>query len=343
MKSLLSILAIFIAAYTYGQQDPYYTHFKDVQQAYNPAGAGAHHGDICISGLTHHQWRGYSDQTETRGSDPNPDAIAPEHIAPVTYNLNVGTAFKLNPEGSDLVGVGLTVIDDKIGFTKSTTFMLNLNYKMIFKGGLYELAVGSGIGTTQWGFNKAKFKYRDPNDPNVPTGTLSKPNLDVNFGLMYKQRKLGKFENFYAGMSVTNLNSAHYNIGGKLKRDYVPHYYTIVGADYNTANNIILEPAVLVKYAWIDSEYMPQFDLNLTALYSQSIRAGIGYRQFMTTDAVSLLLGYVNKSFELGYSYDITASDVRKASNGTHEIFVKYCLPLFNNSLTPDKLTPRFL
>ena len=64
LKKFLILLLVFVSFNTYAQQDPYYTHFKDVIQAYNPAGAGHGVGMICVSGLTHHQWRDYTDETE---------------------------------------------------------------------------------------------------------------------------------------------------------------------------------------------------------------------------------------------------------------------------------------
>ncbi len=348
MKKALTILFIFAATYSFAQQDPYYTHFKNVQQAYNPAAAGVHYGDICLSGLTHHQWRDFDDQTQVRGSDIDPTFTGGENVAPVTYNLNVGTAFKLTEDSMNFIGAGLTVIDDKIGYTRGTSIMLNLNYKRLLQGGFSEIAAGVGLGGTQWGYDKPAYKAFHDNDPLVPIGSANEMKLDVNFGVHYKQRRmLNVIENFYAGVSVTNLNSALYNVGfqgSTTERQFVPHYYAIVGGDYNLNGNIVLEPAILGKFALVGSEYKPQFDANVTALYAGTLRGGIGWRQWANADAASLLLGYVASPLEIGYSYDITVSNVQKVSNGTHEIFVKYCIPIVNQKNPPIiRLTPRFL
>jgi type IX secretion system PorP/SprF family membrane protein len=351
MKKALTILFIFVATYTYAQQDPYYTHFKNVQQAYNPASAGVHYGDICISGLTHHQWRDYDDQTSTRGSDADPNFTGGQNIAPVTYNLNVGTAWKISKaDSSKFIGTGLSVIDDQVGYTRGTAIMLNLNYKMLFQGGFNELAIGVGVGGNQWGFDKALFKALHPNDPKVPEGTQNEMKLDLNVGVHYKQRRIlnNLIENFYAGLSVTNVNGAEYNVlkdKSILTRKYVPHYYALVGGDYRLNGNLVLEPAILAKYALMSSyTYKPQFDINVTALYAETLRGGIGYRQWGNADAISLLFGYVKKPLEVGYAYDITVSNIQKVSNGTHEIFVKYCIPINFEPPTPIiRLTPRFL
>ena len=336
MKKFLILFIISIGFNTYAQQDPYYTHFKDVIQAYNPAGAGHGQGMICISGLTHHQWRDYTDDTELRGTDITSD-LPGQDVAPVTYNMNVNSVFNLGKSGDQFLGAGLSIIDDKIGYSKSTSIMANLNWRKQFQGGFNEIAVGLGVGGTQWGWDNPKFKAKDLSDPNIPVSGANEMNLDMNVGLLYKQQQLGvsSFKNFYAGFSVTNVNQAQYSITVNtadqqtrdLKMSYVPHYYTIVGSDFEMGN-ITLEPAILAKYGLLQGSYKPQVDLNMTALFANTFRGGLAYRQWANSDAISVLLGYQKDNIKIGYSYDITVSNIQKVSNGTHEIFVRYCIPI---------------
>jgi type IX secretion system PorP/SprF family membrane protein len=350
MNRALTILTLFVSVLTYAQQDAYYTHFKDVIDAYNPAAAGKHHGDICLSGLTHHQWRDYTDATKQRGSEGDPNYPL-NNVAPVTYNLNVSTLWKLSKDSTHFLGTGLSIIDDKIAYTKGTSVKLNLNYKKTFQGGYKELGVGFGVGTRNWGWVKPDYKYLDPNDPRIPASGNTASQLDLNVGVMYKQQRLSIFKDFYAGLSVTNLNSPQYIVtmnNQNFERNFVRHYYAIVGGDYPVNGGLVLEPALLFKFAPTNQQgesYRPQVDLNVTALYAGSIRGGIAIRDWATFDAVSLLIGYVTAPLEIGYSYDITTSKVQSVSNGTHEIMVKYCIPLKTYDPKPPiiRLTPRFL
>jgi len=336
MKKIFSIILVACSIITNAQQDPYYTHFKNVIQAYNPAAAGHNSGVICISGLTHHQWRDYTDETKRRGTDGNPQG--PEQdVAPVTYNMNINSVFNLGKSGNQFLGAGLSIIDDKIGYSKSTSFMANLNYRKQFQGGFNEISAGIGIGGTQWGWDNPDFKAKDALDQNIPVSGANALELDMNVGLMYKQKQLGigPLENFYVGFSITNINQAEYsvqvttaaNTTADIKRKYVPHYYTIVGSDIELGT-ITLEPAILAKYGLLNGSYKPQIDLNMTALYAESFRGGLAYRQWGTSDAMSVLLGYQKDNIKIGYSYDITLSNIQKVSNGTHEIFVQYCIPI---------------
>ena len=336
MKKILTLILLCSTLYSLAQQDPYYTHFKDVIEAYNPAAAGHKYGEICLSGLTHHQWRDFDDATRTRGSNAtgNPSDLV-EDVAPVTYNLNVGSVFQLDRAQTQYMGAGLSIIQDKVGYTLSTSFMLNLNYRRKLQGGAHEISGGIGIGGTQWGWDQPKYVARQLQDPNIPVSGGNEMKLDMNIGVMYKKQRLGRdFKDFYAGFSMTNINQARYlvsvnTLGGgqaNLSRQYVPHYYTIVGADYDVGG-ITLEPAILMKYGLLQKAYVPQVDLNVTALMANTFRGGLAFRQWGNSDALSVLLGYQTGPLEVGYAYDITLSNVQQVSNGTHEIMLKYCIP----------------
>lgn len=356
MKRILTVLILFSGFYGFAQQEPYYTHFKYIPQAYNPAAAGEHVGYICLSGVSHLQWRGYDDVTLTRGTDAQLDAPIVENVAPETHNFNVSTMFKLDKAELNYLGLGVSIVDDNVGVTKTTSMRLNLNYKRQFQGGFRELSIGGGFGLQQFGIVNPNFKYRDPNDPNIPTvqGNLGKFNL--NAGVYFKQQRLGPLKDFFAGVSATQLTAQDYvGVAGLYSRQFVRHYFALAGGDIElNGNNLILEPAVLFKYGIAKGfSFKPQVDLHATVLYANTIRGGIAYRQWANADATSVLLGYkINQKnakgqlrpIELGYSYDITLSSVNSVSNGTHEFMVKICLPY---SYEPPeqiiRLTPRFL
>ena len=330
------------------QHDPYYTHFRFNKQAYNPAAAGDKVDYICINGLTHYQYRDYNDKTWVTRTEPDPNGKVITNMAPETYNLNISTLLKLDKAGRNKVGVGLTFIDDNIGFMKTTTIKGAVNYRKPIQGQFGYLAFGLEVGTTSFAYVNPKFKAIDPGDPRIPAGDGSESNLDLGFGLYYHQARFLKvLENFYVGASYNHLNAAKYSFTvpmasgarGAVDVDFVRYMYLTSGADWNLANkNWKLEPTVLVKY---NPKF--QLDLSMTALYSNSLRAGLGYRS--AADALAIIVGYEKGQLQVGYSYDITMSKIRKVSDGTHEIFVKYCIPISFPPPPPPKfrLTPRFM
>lgn len=329
------------------QLDPYYTHFRFNKQAYNPAAFGYKEDYICINGLSHYQYRNYSDMTHVTGTDVEPGAKEVKNVAPETYNLNLNTLLKLGKSKNKL-GLGMTFIDDRIGFMKTTTIKGALNFRMPVKGQFGYFAFGIEAGTTSFGYVDPKFIAIDPNDPRIPAKGNSQSNLDVGVGIYYNQAKmLNVLENFYIGASYNHLNAAKYNFtvemqsggSGQVDMDFVRYLYLTTGADWILPNkNWKLEPGALVKY-----NPKLQLDVNMTALYSNSIRMGLGYRT--AADALSVIVGYERGQLQLGYSYDVTLSKIRKVSDGTHEIFVKYCFPISFPPPPPPKfrLTPRFM
>ncbi|MBR9860443.1 type IX secretion system membrane protein PorP/SprF [bacterium] len=338
MKKTLTTFLVLSTLFSFAQQEPYYTHFRFNQSSYNPAAAGNHlhlggyknQGQyLCINGVTHYQWRQFDDVTVERGTDGIPETSV-DNIAPETHNINLETMFNLGKAGNQFLGAGLSIIDDNVGFTQRLSILADINYKMALPDGNSVVSGGIGIGFQQFGLKNANYKYRDPNDPLIPQGTGNEGKLNLNAGLYYQMFRLGPFEDFFAGISVTQLNGANYMVTldqtGTFNRKFVPHYYALFGADY-PLGNITLEPAILFKYAFLGAQYTPQFDVTCTGLFAETFRGGLGYRQWGNADALSLLLGYKKNFLELGYSYDITVSTVSTVSAGTHEIMVRYCLP----------------
>ena len=347
MKQILTLVLIFCGVYAMAQQEPYYTHFRFNTEAYNPASAGEHTGFICITGVTHYQWRNFDDVTFERGTDADPGIpqTSIDNVAPETHNINVSTLFKVDKAERNFIGAGLSIVDDNVGVTKTTTIRLNVNYKRRLDRGFREIAVGGGIGMQQFGVVNPKFKAKNPNDPLIPQTSINQGLKNINAGVYYKQQRLGPFKNFYAGVSITQLTQENYDQLGTFFREYVHHYFTIAGAELELNPTLVLEPAVLFKYGLTGQYgYEPQVDLSMTALYGGKFRGGLAFRNWGNADAASVLLGFVKDRLELGYSYDITLSSVQSVSAGTHEIMVKYCLPY---AVKPPeriiRLTPRFL
>lgn len=330
------------------QHDPYFTHFRFNQQAYNPAAAGVKENYICITGLSHLQWRQFTDETPTTGTEILPGATNNKQVAPETHNLNVNTLLKFGSGGRNKVGVGLTVLADKIGFMKTTTFKGAVNYRIPIQGNFGYLAVGLEFGSTNFGYDKPNYVAIDPKDPHIPSAAGSETNLDLGAGLYYSQKKfLGIFQDFYIGVSYNHLNAANYSftvlmMDGNTRAvdmNFVRYLHINTGADWQLANqNWKLEPAILLKY-----NPTIQLDLSMTALFSNTFRAGLAWRS--TSDAISLLIGYQKNEFQVGYSYDITMSQIRKVSDGTHELYVRYCIPMKFATKPPTipPLTPRFM
>ncbi|MBO6517033.1 MAG: type IX secretion system membrane protein PorP/SprF [Bacteroidia bacterium] len=304
------------------QQDPYYSHFKFVPQAYNPASAGQRDGYICVSALSHNQWRGFNDYTFVDRPPSTDQNQVISNVAPSTYNFNISTQVS-KPGRRSFGALGLSMYDDQLGFMRTSS--LKVQGAVFAFLGTGRLSVGMELGLTQFGYVNPQFRFLHPNDPRIPQSSVSDQKPDVGIGFLYTARRLGPYiEDLYMGTSMSHVNGARYALANAGTYTLDRHYYLHGGCNIPVSRwSSVLEPAFLVKY-----NSKPQVDLNLTVLRNQTYRFGVGYRQWQTLDAISLLMGWVHNQIQLGYSYDITASKIQTVSNGTHEFFVKYCFQL---------------
>jgi type IX secretion system PorP/SprF family membrane protein len=331
-RKYLIAFVLFLGSVTVlkAQQDPYYTHFKFNKQAYNPASVGERNDLICLNTIAHRQWTGFDDVTavERPSGQVAAGGEIVEDVAPITYNFNIGGQIVSQKRKKTFGAVGLSIYDDKIGFFHSTTFKAQAAYFIPIQGKFARLSIGLEAGMYQYSLEKNQFRALQQFDPRIPPNgsNIDDQNLDLGFGIYYKQRRFfGNMENFYAGVSMSHLTAPKYDLvwtGGQMNIDQERHIYFVTGVNIPVGASIELEPSILIK-----SKSKTQFDANVTALYNQTIRGGLGYRQWGNIDALSLMVGYVLGEIQVGYSYDITLSRIRQVSNGTHEVMLSYCFP----------------
>ncbi|MGZ4099580.1 MAG: PorP/SprF family type IX secretion system membrane protein, partial [Bacteroidia bacterium] len=225
MKKLFTKIAIAIAGFTgvaVAQQDPQFTQWMNNRLIYNPGYAGTS-GAICGVLQFRQQWVSFTG--------------APQSIA-------VGADMRV----ANNIGMGLSVISDKIG-PMSTTFA-RIAGAWNQKIGAGTLGLGIDAGILQKSIN-SNWIVPEPGkiDPTIP-GTygdaLSNPALgkvtyDLGFGAFYQIP--GKF---YVGLSSTHLPAQTVTGSGSVKYDMTRHYYLMTG--YNFLLNPNNELGLNVKY-----------------------------------------------------------------------------------------------
>jgi type IX secretion system PorP/SprF family membrane protein len=320
MRKLILTLSLFVVAVGLkAQQDAQYTQFFMTKLTYNPAYAGSE-DKICVTGLYRSQWLGFGDSKAG--------------LSPTTYLVNIHA-----PLGKK-IGVGGNITVDQAGFEKSLNAIFSAAYRIPFNNGS-TLAIGAGAGFMQKTLAGDKLRPLDPGDSKIPTSSVSGFATDVNAGLYYTMPNLWRFTNFYTGLSATHLTQGNVSYEGIIDNPMTLHTYFMTGATYDLSPSLALEPNILVKTDLAKTT----LDLNAMVTYNNKIRGGLTYR---TADAVSILIGYkFTPNLQIGYSYDITTSNIITYSSGSHEIVLRYCfLPKLKEK--PDKqpvprLTPRFL
>jgi type IX secretion system PorP/SprF family membrane protein len=297
MKKLSFIIFVMILALHSGiiqaQQAPLFTHYMYNTLLVNPAYAGSR-GALTMTALHRSQWVSFKG-------------------APLTQTLTLHS-----PVRNQYNGLGLSIMNDKIGPTNNTAVSGSYAYIMtLSKKSKLALGLSAGINIYQADLNSLLLD--EPYDP-VFLGNIQN-HLTPNFGFgVYYYR-----ERFYAGLSAPYLLENSYatvtlDNGNLLTSNERRHYYFITGAMFNLSHELALKPTLLVKAT---AAAPIQADLTATFIIMEKLLVGAMYR---TGDAAGILAGVnVSDQFTIGYSFDFSLGlETSKYNKGSHEIMVRY-------------------
>ena len=290
------------------QQAPMFTHYMYNTLAVNPAYAGSREA-LTVTALHRSQW------VDFKG-------------APLTQTLTVHSPLKYRP-----IGLGLAVLNDKIGPVNNTSVTGNFAYriKLNTKSKL-SLGVSAGINMFQARLNTLQLDQQA--DPTFQNNTTNRVTPNFGVGTYYSR------ERFYVGLSVPNLVenklSATNQINsttliGKEQR----HYFFIAGAVFNLTDKVAFKPTTLVK---VTAAAPIQVDATASFILMKKLTIGAMYR---TGDALGMLIGFnFTDQFHIGYSYDWSIGMRTPTYNkGSHEFMLRYDF----NSLRKKQIhSPRY-
>ncbi|MCZ4320317.1 type IX secretion system membrane protein PorP/SprF [Aequorivita viscosa] len=312
MKHSYLTLLILILLGTFSskaQQDPQYTQYMYNTQVVNPAYAG--NREVLSIGLLYRtQWVNFGDG------------------AP-----NTGT-FSVNSPVANNMGLGLSVVNDRIGPAIETNFTIDYSYA-INTSESSKLSFGLKAGVDLLDVDFSKLNIYDPNDP-----YFQENNIDNKFQPQIGAGVYFNTDRFYAGLSVPNiLTTKHFDTGsiGNTQVETTAaermHYFIIAGYVFDISNNLKFKPATLFK---VVSGSPLQADMSVNFLLYDKLTLGAAYRW---SAAMSGLVGFqATDSIYIGFGYDHQTTDIEAYSDGSYEIMLRF--ELFNR---PERvLTPRF-
>lgn len=288
---LLGITVLFSSAII-AQQDAMYTHYMLNTLSVNPAYAGSRDA-LTVTALHRSQWVSFPG-------------------APVTQTFTLhGPAF--NPK----LGLGLSVVNDKLGPLSSTSVYVDAAY-MMFLNDDDRLAFGikGGLNILRGAFSEINTTVQGDNVFGFDVGGVAKPNLGAGV-YYYKPR-------FYLGFSVPGLltNGFTTGSGDQTVTNYqqARHYFLIAGGVFELDRDLEMKPTGYIKA----TEGSPiELDLNTTAIYQEKFHLGLMYR---TGDGPGILAGFnINEQLYAGYSFDWSfVNSTGRYNAGSHEIALRY-------------------
>jgi type IX secretion system PorP/SprF family membrane protein len=293
-KAGLFFIGVVIVSMGHAQQRPLQSLYMFDPLLVNPAYAGTH---VQLSGtaIYRNQWVNFDG-------------------APKTLTASIHSGFR-----KARVGVGVLFANDKIGVHSDNSVYGIYSYKIPLSKRKNAGVISFGL---QAGFNSLKSDYfkTNPRD-GAEIGVISKFNPNFGAGVFFRGT------NVYAGLSVPYLLNNRtldvidaefdsvINAAGKQQR----YYYLMGGISKKLSPNLKWMPSTLIRL----QENAPlSFDINNMFVLYDIVGLGFSYR--LNDSLVGLFELQINDNFHVGYAYDITTSDIRLYSNGSHEIMINY-------------------
>ncbi len=302
-RFLLLNVFFLLSLFGYSQQDSQYTQYMYNTNNVNPAYAGSREV-LSIFGMYRTQWVGLEGAPDTG-------------------------AFSLHSPVSERVGLGLTIINDKIGISDETTISVDFSYTIPVTEN-YKLAFGLKGTAHLLNVDYSKLLVYNPDDVLLQNNIENRfsPNIGAGFYL-YSDK-------FYAGISVPNmLETKHYddNSATKSLSGERMHSYLITGYVFDLKDNIKFKPAALAK---VVKGAPLQLDVTGNFLFNERFTLGVAWRW---DAAVSGLAGFqIDNNWFIGYGYDAETTKLANYNSGSHEIFLRY--EFFRKS--SRMISPRF-
>jgi type IX secretion system PorP/SprF family membrane protein len=302
MRTKILFFALMLTTATgFAQQDAQYTQYMYNTININPAYAGSR-GTMSVFGLHRTQWVGLDG-------------------APTT------NAFSLNtPINNSNLGIGLTLVNDRIGPTSDNTISADISYTVSMNE-RYKLSFGVKASGNMFNLDTDKLTPAQAADPNLQNYN-SKFSPNFGGGVYLHSDKL------YLGLSVPNfMQDTKYNDNDVSVFEERMNFYFIGGYVFDISPSVKFKPAVLTKMV---TGSPLQVDASANFLFFDKLMLGGAYRW---DAAVSALAGFqVTDGLFIGYSYDMETTNLIRYNSGSHEIFLRF--ELFNKF--SKMVSPRF-
>ncbi len=319
------ILAVFVCSATtlMAQTDPQIGQYMHLQTTYNPAAAGE--GDLMrVAGMHRMQYTGIRNM-------------------PMSTYFTFSSPFEIKKTKH---AVGVRFLNDKYGFFMNQTFHVQYAYR--HKIGKGYLSAGVDLGFVNMSFKTDSLNldqivsevgegFFSENDNAIPKGMGKEGSngmtFDMGVGLYYSA------PTWWASVSYSHLTQPKVEWSDLASIKLVGTMYIGGGYNWRLKHNRdwVLKPSIMVMTDFVN------WDVNLTMLaeVKERFRFGAGYR---IGGSVNLLFGVdIISGLQLGYTYELPANRLLKATYGSHELYLAYGFNVLKPNRTNKYKSIRYL
>lgn len=274
----LALVALGVAGHA--QQLPQFTQYMFNTISVNPAYAGSR-GTLNLTALHRNQWSGIEGN-------------------PRTNTLSIHAPLR-----NDRVGLGLSYINDQLGFERTNYIYGDFSYTVPVSPKA-KLSFGMKAGFTNYYLENPDSQDQFFNSE----FTRWSPNLGAGAFLSTNR--------WYVGISSPRLLNTDLN-KGEFQAMERNSYYGIGGLVIDMSPDFKFKPTVLTKFT---NGAPSTYDLSAYFLYRDKLWFGATYRLNDSSGYGALIDYQVSSQFRLGYAYDMPTGDLRPYSTGTHEVIL---------------------
>jgi type IX secretion system PorP/SprF family membrane protein len=234
--------------------------------------------------------------------------------APSTFSLSGSV-----PVGKN-VGVGLSVISDKIGPVEENNVYGDFSYTLKL-GGEHRLAFGIKAGATFHSIGLLAIQGTLPNQSDETFSANSNNSfINAGAGFFYYTNK------YYIAFSVPNMLKSKYldvNRNGQSIKygSEALHYFLTGGYVFDINQNLKFKPFAMVKSAF---NAPVSIDVSTNFLYAEKFEIGATYR---LQDSFGAMVNFaITPNLRIGYAYDHIISDLNITTPASHEVILLFDL-----------------
>ncbi|WP_425237684.1 PorP/SprF family type IX secretion system membrane protein [Ulvibacterium sp.] len=281
-RKYLILITILYGAVLSSQQLPQFTQYLYNTVSINPAYAGSR-GVFNGTILHRNQWSGLEGNPRTN--------TATVHM-PIEFTR---------------VGIGLSYINDKLGFESTNYIYGDFSYSIPVNEKV-EMSFGLKAGFTSYSLENP-----DPNDSFfADNGTVWSPNFGA--GIYVSSQR------WFLGISSPRILNTDLNQGEfmALERN---SYYAIGGVVFDLSRDLKFKPSIILKF----TDGAPAtYDISANFLLYDKLWLGATYRYNFANNFGAIMDYQLTKEIRIGYAYDLPTTEFRTSSSGTHEVLLIY-------------------
>ncbi|MEZ4890259.1 MAG: type IX secretion system membrane protein PorP/SprF [Crocinitomicaceae bacterium] len=289
VKFLVGCLTLVLVSSTSAtaQQDPHFTQYFDNMLFINPAYAGSN-GLLNMTAIHREQWVGF---------DGRPRSTTFSIHSPLSY---------------ESVGLGLTMVNDKVGPMNQTMFYGDVSYTVRFKNHKGKLSFGVKGGLNLINIHRDELIPSENNDPKLVKSIKNNVNPNFGVGIYYHT------PSFFVGISTPKILEKSYDELSKTNLER-RHYFGSIGGVITLTDKWKLRPSSLVKI----TEGAPlSLDVTLMAIYNERIWFGANYRLLAAMGAIFQV--QASPQFKIGVAADFGMQKLRNYNHGSFEVLLSY-------------------